>query len=54
MADTLLQIVQTINKYLSDYILFFMLIAVGLWYTFKTRFVHIRFFGEGMRRVFEI
>lgn len=52
MADTLLQIVQTINKYLSDYILFFMLIAVGLWYTFKTRFVQVRCFGEGMRRVF--
>ena len=52
MADTLLQIVQTINKYLSDYILFFMLIAVGLWYTLKTRFVQVRCFGEGMRRVF--
>ena len=52
MSDTLLPIVQTINSYLSDYILFFMLIAVGLWYSFKTRFVQVRCFGEGMRRVF--
>ncbi|MGI6019123.1 MAG: alanine/glycine:cation symporter family protein [Marvinbryantia sp.] len=52
MSETLLSIVQTINSYLSDYILFFMLIAVGLWYSFKTHFVQIRCFGEGMRRVF--
>lgn len=52
MSETLLPIVQTINSYLSDYILFFMLIGVGLWYSFKTRFVQVRCFGEGMRRVF--
>ena len=52
MADTLLSIVQTINQYLSDYILFFMLIAVGLLYTIRTRFIQVRCFGEGMRRVF--
>lgn len=52
MSETLLSIVQTINSYLSDYILFFMLIAVGLWYSVKTRFVQVRCFGEGMRRVF--
>ena len=52
MADTLLSIVQTINQYLSDYILFFMLIAVGLLYTLRTRFIQVRCFGEGMRRVF--
>ena len=48
----LLEIVQTVNTYLSDYILVFLLIAVGLWYSIKTRFVQIRCFGEGMRRVF--
>ena len=48
----LLSIVQTINAYLSDYILVILLIAVGLWYTIKTRFVQVRCFGEGMRRVF--
>ena len=35
----LLQIVQTVNTYLSDYILVVLLIAVGLWFSIKTRFV---------------
>lgn len=52
MSETLLPIVQTINSYLSDYILFIMLIAVGLFYSIKTRFVQIRCFKEGMSRVF--
>ena len=51
-SNMLLEIVQTVNTYLSDYILVILLIAVGLWYSIKTRFVQIRCFGEGMRRVF--
>ncbi len=50
--DTLLKLVQTINTYLSDYILIFLLIGVGLFYSIKTRFVQVRCFGEGMRKVF--
>jgi AGCS family alanine or glycine:cation symporter len=41
-----------INEYLSSYILIVLLIAVGLWYSIKTRFVQIRCFGEGMKKVF--
>ncbi len=48
----LLNIVNTINTYLSDYILVILLIAVGLWFSVKTRFVQVRCFGEGMRKVF--
>ena len=48
----LLQLVQTINTYLSDYVLVILLILVGLWYTVKTRFVQIRFFSEGVKTVF--
>lgn len=48
----MLSIVQTINNYLSDYILVILLVAVGIWYTIKTRFVQVRYFGEGMRRTF--
>ena len=48
----LLGIVQKINAYLSDYILVFLLIGVGLWYTVRTRFVQIRYFGAGMKQVF--
>ena len=49
---TLFTIVSKINEYLSNYILVFLLVGVGLWYSIKTRFVQVRCFGEGMRRVF--
>ena len=52
LQSTLLPIVQAINAYLSDYILVGLLIAVGLWFSIKTRFVQIRCFGEGVRKVF--
>ena len=45
-------IVCDINTYLSNYILVFLLIGVGLWYSIKTRFVQVRCFGEGMKKVF--
>ncbi len=47
-----LPVVQNINAYLSDYILVFLLVGVGLWYTFKTRFVQVRYFSKGMKKVF--
>ncbi|MCQ2382988.1 MAG: sodium:alanine symporter family protein [Clostridia bacterium] len=48
----LLTIVQTINTYLTDYILIALLVACGLYYTIKTRFVQIRCFGEGFKKTF--
>ena len=48
----MLPIVQTINAFLSDYVLVFMLLGVGLWYTFRTKFVQIRYFKEGFKRTF--
>ncbi len=48
----LLSIVQTINAYLSDYVLVFLLITVGIWYSIRTRFAQIRYFKEGVHRVF--
>ncbi|MCF2665092.1 sodium:alanine symporter family protein [Oscillibacter valericigenes] len=48
----MLDVVVKINTYLSNYILVFLLIAVGLWYSIKTRFVQVRCFGEGMKKVF--
>ena len=52
LTDTLLPIVNTINGYLSDYILVFLLMGAGLYFSFKTKFVQVRCFGEGMKRVF--
>ena len=50
--DALLKVVQTINLYLSDFILIAMLVAAGLYFTIRTRFVQVRCFGEGLKRVF--
>ena len=49
---TVLPVIQTLNAYLSDYILVFLLVGTGLWFSFKTKFVQVRCFGEGMRNVF--
>lgn len=50
--EAVLQVVQRINFYLSDYILVFLLIGTGLYFSVRTRFVQVRCFGEGMRAVF--
>ena len=52
VSEFLLPIVQTINAYMSDYILIFLLVGIGLFYTIRTRFVQVRCFGEGMKKVF--
>lgn len=52
MEATLLKIVQTVNGYLSDYVLIILLVGAGLYFSIRTRFVQVRCFGEGMRRVF--
>lgn len=52
MEATLYPIVVKINEYLSSYILIVLLVAVGVWYSVKTRFVQIRYFGAGMKKVF--
>lgn len=50
--DALLAIVQKINLYLSDYILIVLLIGAGLYFSIRTKFVQVRCFGEGWRRMF--
>ncbi len=50
--DALLSIVQKINFYLSDYVLVFLLIGTGLYFTIKTKFVQVRCLGEGFKSVF--
>lgn len=47
----MLWIVNTINSYLSDYILVFLLVAVGLWYTIKTKCVQ-RYLWKGLKQLF--
>lgn len=50
--DVLLTVVQTINSYLSNYVLIILLIGTGLYFTIRTRFVQVRCFGEGLKRLF--
>ena len=52
IESVLYPLVCKINTYLSNYILVILLIGVGLWYSIRTRFVQVRCFGEGMRKVF--
>lgn len=50
--NKLLEIVQTVNSYLADYVLIILLVGVGLFYTIKTKFVQVRCFGQGLKNLF--
>ena len=52
MQEQILNIVAKANSYLADYILIVLLVGVGLFFTIKTKFVQVRCFGEGMKKVF--
>ena len=52
MVETIQVVVQTINTYLSDYVLVFLLLGVGLWYTVTTRFIQVRYLGAGLKKIF--
>ena len=52
MEEAILKVIQTINAYLSDYILVIMLLGAGLYFTVRTRFVQFRCFKEGINSLF--
>ena len=52
LENVLFPFVVKFNEYLSNYILVFLLVGVGLWYTIKTRFVQVRCFREGFKNIF--
>ncbi|MEE1280491.1 MAG: amino acid carrier protein [Oscillospiraceae bacterium] len=52
VEEILLPIVAKFNEYLSSYMLIILLIAIGLYFTIRTRFVQVRCFGEGIKNVF--
>ncbi len=43
---------ETINSYLADWILVILLVGVGLFFTIRTKFVQVRCFGQGLKKVF--
>ncbi len=52
MEQALLDIVVTINNYLSNYILIILLVGMGVWFTVRTKGIQFRGFAEGWRRLF--
>ena len=50
--DAILNFFVTVNTYLTDYLLIFLLVGVGILFTVRTRAVQLRCFGEGMKQVF--
>ena len=51
IENLLYPLVVKFNEYLSNYILVFLLVDIGVWYSIKTKFVQIRCFGEGLRKM---
>lgn len=43
--------ISMINGYLWDYLIIFILIGAGLYFTFTTKFVQIRYLGEMIRLI---
>ena len=52
LEASLYPLVVKINGFLSNYILVFLLLGVGIWYTVRTRFVQVRYLGTGLKQVF--
>ena len=52
VENAVLDLVVFINGILSNWVLLFGLIAMGLFFSIRTRFVQFRFFGEGLKRMF--
>ena len=50
IQQLLLPIVRTVNAYLADYVLIALLVGAGLFFSLKTHFVQIRYFGSGLKQ----
>ncbi len=44
--------VESVNHYLWDYLLLFLLCGTGIYFTFRLKFIQVRRFGESFRRTF--
>ena len=52
IEKVLYPLVAQFNEYLSNYILVFLLVGVGIWFSIKTKFVQVRCFSEGLKKMF--
>ncbi|MCP1101756.1 AGCS family alanine or glycine:cation symporter [Aequitasia blattaphilus] len=46
------KIVSVVNGFLWDYLLIFLLVGTGIWFTFNLKFIQVRKFTEGFKRTF--
>jgi putative sodium/glutamine symporter len=53
MEQTLQNLIDLLNNFLWSKLLIFMLISVGLYFTFRTKFLQVRLFKEMLRVLFE-
>ncbi len=53
MYDIFSKLIETINNFMYSYLLIILLLAVGLYFTFRTKFVQMRMIGEAIRLVAE-
>ena len=52
LENVLYPVVVKVNEYLSNYILIVLLVTVGLWYSLQKKFVQVRYFKDGIKKVF--
>lgn len=48
----MLKFFSEVNKYFSGYVLVILLVGVGIFFTIKTKFAQVRYFGQGAKQVF--
>ena len=53
MYQMLSSLIENISNFMYSYLLIIMLLAVGLYFTIRTKFVQFRYFGEAIRLVSE-
>lgn len=53
MYEVFSKLIETISNFMYSYLLIIILLAVGLYFTFRTKFVQIRLLGESIRIVTE-
>ncbi len=50
--EMITSIVELVNKFLWDYALLILLLGTGIFYTFTLKFIQVRKFGVGMKKMF--
>lgn len=52
LMDSLMNVVKTLNQYLWNYVLIFLLCGTGIFFTFKLKFIQVRKFKQAFKNTF--